>query len=112
MAGFLGYTITDVDRLYDTLQQADEALGVIAQNEVAHFIQDHPLAACSPNDIEREASRSMALNKYGIGFDSLRLTTFARVKTYRLIMDSHIGMWNDMLSTRTHDMPPTNGATP
>lgn len=110
MAGFLGYTIIDVDRLYDTLQQADGALSAVAQNEIAHFVQEHPLAECSPHDIEREASRGMALDKYGIGFDSLRLTTFARVKTHRLIMDSHIGVWDDLLNTRTHDMPATNGA--
>lgn len=107
IAGVLSYTITNVDRLYDTLQQAEEALRAMAQGAIADYVHGHRFEDCSPKDVERGSGKNLSLDDYGLGFDSLRLTTFARVKSYRFIMDSHQSTWEDLLNTR---LPDTLGA--
>lgn len=103
IAGVLGYTITNVDKLYDTLHQAEDALRAMAQGSIADYVHGHRFEDCSPGDVERGAGKSLALDSYGLGFDTLRLTTFARVKTYRFIMDNHQSSWEDLLNTRLPD---------
>lgn len=105
MAGVLGYAITDIDKLYDTLHQAEDAIRSMAQGAIANYVQGNDLSECLPGCVEGGACDGLDLTKYGLALDSLRLTTFARVKTYRFIMDNHTSIWEDALNTRFADGP-------
>jgi hypothetical protein len=105
MSGQLGYAITDIDRLYDTLHQAENALRSMAQGAVAKYVHDHELAECNPAAVEAGAAATLGLLAFGLEYRALQLTTFCRVKTYRFIMDNHENIWEDLLDTRKSDQP-------
>lgn len=105
ISGQLGYRIVDLDKLYDTLQQGENAIRSIAQGAIARYIFTHKLFECSPADVESSVAAVLDLEKYGLEYDALQLTTFCRVKTYRLIMDNHENVWEDLLNTQASDIP-------
>lgn len=105
MSGQLGYEIADIDKLYDTLHQAENAIRSIAQGAVSRHVHANELSACRPQDVEAGASATMDLSQYGLTYRALQLTTFCRVKTYRIINDQHENIWDDLLDTRTDDTP-------
>lgn len=109
ISGQLGYKIIDLDKLYDTVQQGENAVRAIAQGAIAGYVFEHDLAECSPVDVERGVASKLGLAEYGLEYAALQLTTFCRVKTYRLIMDNHENAWEDLLNTRTHDVPALGG---
>lgn len=103
VSGQLGYTIVDIDKLYDTLQQGENALRAMAQGAIARYVFDHNLGDCAPAQIEIGVARMLQLGDCGLEYHTLQLTTFCRVKTYRLIMDTHENAWEDLLNTRLPD---------
>lgn len=103
MSGQLGYAIIDIDRLYDTLHQAENALRSMAQGAVARYVHSHDMAECNPAAIEAGAAAILNLRSFGLEYRALQLTTFCRVKTYRFIMDNHENIWEDLLDTRRPD---------
>lgn len=105
LSGQLGYRIVDLDKLYDTLQQGENAIRSIAQGAIAKYVFTHELAECSPAEVERAVAKGLHLGDYGLEYDVLQLTTFCRVKTYRLIMDNHENIWEDLLNTQVSDTP-------
>lgn len=105
MSGQLGYAIVDIDRLYDTLHQAENALRAMVQGAVAEYVHTHELWECSPNKVEDGAAAALDLTPFGLEFRTFQLTTFCRVRTYRLIMDTQEQVWEDLLNTRTDDSP-------
>lgn len=108
MSGQLGYAITDIDKLYDTLHQAENALRSMAQGAVAKYVHGHELSECNPARVEEGAAATLGLGAFGLEYRALQLTTFCRVKTYRFIMDNHENIWDDLLDTRKSD----GGGTP
>lgn len=105
VSGQLGYHITDVDKLYDTLHQAENGIRSIAQGAIAEYVFRHDYSECSPEAIARGVKDSLGLEKYGIGAERVQLTTFCRVKTYRIINDQHENIWEDLLNTTRDDQP-------
>lgn len=104
VSGQLGYAIVDIDKLYDTLQQGENALRAMAQGAIAQYVFQHDLTECSPAEVERGVAAMLDLAKYGLEYHALQLTTFCRVKTYRLIMDNHENVWEDLLNTRSPEV--------
>jgi hypothetical protein len=105
MSGQLGYSIVDIDRLYDTLHQAENALRSMAQGVIADYVHGHDLADCAPSRVAAGAAAALNLTDFGLASRTLQLTTFCRVKTYRFIMDQHENIWEDLLDTRRDDTP-------
>lgn len=102
LAGQIGYRITDIDLLYDTLHQGENGVRSMAIGAIATYIHTHELHECAPIDVAEGASKALDLSKFGLLADRIQLTTFCRVKTYRLIQDSHENVWEDLLNT-SHD---------
>lgn len=105
MSGQLGYRIVDIDRLYDTLHQAENAIRSIAQGAIAEYVHRHDFSECSPEHVSDGAAQTLSLARFGLAADRLQLTTFCRVKTYRMIMDHHENIWDDLLNTTMDDSP-------
>jgi hypothetical protein len=103
MSGQLGYEIANIETLYDSLHQAENAIRSLASGAVARYVHSHDLTECKPDIIELGAGALLDLEKYGLVYRSLQLTTFCRVKTYRLIMDHHENIWDDLLNTSSDD---------
>lgn len=102
MSGVLGYSIRDIDRLYDTLHQAEDSLRSRAQSLAARYVVQHVLADCVATKVETAVERELQLEQYGLTLDSVRYTTWARPRVYRLIMDNQENIWEDALNT-IHD---------
>jgi len=106
LAASVGYKISDVGKLYDTLHHAEETIRQLAMSEIARFIQCRPIEECSPGEIENAVSKTLCLDQYGITSDGIRLTDFAVVRTYRLINDQRYGI-GDVLDTTKRDISAT-----
>lgn len=86
-----GYSITDVEKLYDTLYHPESTLQSIAMSEVAGFIFGKNLEEVTPQSLEEQVLKRLNEEDYGISFDYFKITNFAVVRTYRLIQDGHYG---------------------
>lgn len=82
-----GYSITDVEKLYDTLYHPESTLQSIAMSEVASFIFGKNLEDVTPQSLEEYVLNKLNEEDYGISFEYFRITNFAVVRTYRLIQD-------------------------
>lgn len=85
LGGILGVSITDLDRLYDTLQHVDDAMKAMGAAAVAEFVQQHPLSLVGPAQIAVACRPD--LSPFGLSVVHFAITTYARVRTYRLIQD-------------------------
>jgi|SRR6185503_8107971 len=99
LAGAVGYSIRDLDRLYDALQHPEDSLHAIISGKVAEYVTTHDLSDCTPELITAKVRPKLGLSKFGLRNEHFTLSTYARVKTYRLIMDQHPGTWGDALET-------------
>ena len=88
-AGVFGYSVDDLRTLYDTIQSPDTTLQALIHGAIAEYVCTHPLAECAPNVIEQAVMNEVDISKYGMKDPQLSITTYARVRTYRLIMDRH-----------------------
>lgn len=97
----LGYAIDNVEAVYRGLHHAEDTLVQLSRQRLAQYVATHPLADCTPADLERVAGQmALELASYGFSSPELRVTDFAVVKTYRLIGDRNgIGMYGDALTT-------------
>jgi regulator of protease activity HflC (stomatin/prohibitin superfamily) len=85
----LGYSICDIQKLYQTLYHADQTLANIVMAAIAETVASHSLADLTPAIIEQDAAKHLASDDYGLKFEHTKITGFAVVKTYRLIQDGH-----------------------
>lgn len=84
----VGYSIQDVEKLYNTLFHPETSILNIAMAEVAEIIFQLEAAEIKPKNIEETVLASLNKNDYGIRFDNFSITNFAIVRTYRLIQDT------------------------
>lgn len=99
LSGVIGYSIVDIDKLYDTLHQAEDSLRCRAQTAIAKFVPSHKFADCGPERIEEDAAAEVHFEQYGLSLDSICLTSYARLRAYRLIMDQQESIYEDVLDT-------------
>ena len=85
VAGSLGYTIVDLERLYSTLHHAEATLEAEAQALVSEFIISHDYTDFTPAALQGYIEAHLDFEHYGIGEPQFILTTFVCVKTYRLL---------------------------
>ncbi len=88
-AGVFGYVIEDMRKLYQTMQSPDTTMQSLVHGALAQYISTHPWAECQPDVIEQAVVNELDIEQYGLGKPQLALTTYARVRTYRLITDEH-----------------------
>lgn len=85
----LGYTIENIEKLYQTLFHADQTLANIMMAAVAEIVASTNLSELMPAIIEKGATDGLDAGDYGLKFDYVKVTGFAVVKAYRLIQDGH-----------------------
>lgn len=85
--GAVGYIITDIEKLYQTLFHPETTIANITMSEVADFIFKNKLDDINPNSIENAVLSKLNSDDYGLKFEYFRITNFAVVRTFRLIQD-------------------------
>lgn len=84
----LGYSIKDVEKLYNTLYHPETSLQNIAMSEVSSLVFSTLTDEIIPQKIEEQTLKALQKTDYGIEFEYFKLTSFAVVRTYRLIQDN------------------------
>lgn len=82
-----GYSIRDIETLYNTLYHPETTLQNIAMSEVANFVFKNNINEITPKKLEKEILTKLRADDYGINFEYFKITNFAVVKTFRLIQD-------------------------
>lgn len=91
----IGYTIKDIQVLYNTLFHPEMTLNSMAMGYVGEFVRDNLINDISPSSIELFVSGKIKAEDYGLKDLSIRITTFAVVKTFRIIQD-HSGLYEGL----------------
>ena len=86
IAGSLGYTIVDLERLYSTLQHAEATLEAEAQGVISDFIMTHDYSDFTAVALQQHVDAALDFERYGIGQPQFIITTFVCTRTYRLLM--------------------------
>ena len=99
LAGSLSYKITDIEKLYRTLHQAEHTIMQSVQGIVSDFVIRNDLVDCAPKQIAENVTDQLDLEKYGLGETEFFLTDFAVVRTYRILQDGLSRYAGDELMT-------------
>jgi len=89
--GAIGYSITDIGKLYNTLYQPETTISNIVKSKIAAYIFTRNQNAIFPSELEKEIMENLQELDYGIDIQYFRVQNFAIVKTFRLIKDES---WN------------------
>jgi regulator of protease activity HflC (stomatin/prohibitin superfamily) len=84
----LGYSISDVQLLFSTLTHPEMTLGSMAQGFVGDYIRKSNAAQLNPAEAETYVSQHLNGENYGLSGITIKVTTFAIVKTFRLMQDN------------------------
>lgn len=87
LSSSVGYSITSVGQLYKTLNHPETTIANMAMSVISEFIYNNKLLEISPERIEEIVLKKLNAEDYGIRFEYFKITSFAVVRTYRLIQD-------------------------
>ena len=97
----VGYSISDIIQLYNTLYQPDLTISNIIASQIAQQIFSVKVSECKPQIIEEKIQSALTELHYGLKFEYVRIVNFAAVKTFRLIQDqSYMYEGLDLLSKK------------
>ena len=85
--GAIGYTIDDIEKLYQKLHHPETTIANITMSEVADFAFKNNVKDISPKKIEEAVLAKLNSDDFGLKFEYFRITNFAVVRTFRLIQD-------------------------
>jgi len=88
----IGYSITNLEKLYQTLYMPDVTLQNIAMSANAEIIATTNASEITPQKMESEVLKKLRADDYGLSFEYFKITSYAVVKTFRLIQDQ---TWTD-----------------
>jgi hypothetical protein len=91
----VGYTIENVETLFNTMSHPEMTLGSMVMSYIAEYVSNNDCSAITPTKLETEVDKKMFEMKYGLKDINVRITTFAKVRTFRLIQDSS-GLWEGL----------------
>lgn len=83
----IGYSIEDIVKLFNTVHQPVETISNIALGESARMIATSDLVVT--DEIATVVGDKLKKSDYGLCFKYVMVTTFAKVRTYRLIGDQN-----------------------
>lgn len=84
----IGYSISDMFKLYNTLAQPEFYLASLTSSHVSDFIVKSNFVEISPLTLENYVNSKMNAEQYGLQDFKMHLTGWAEVRTYRIIQDS------------------------
>lgn len=85
--GCIGYEIKDVGLLYNTMLYPEQTISNIIMGKIADYVFQRNMNDCLPSEIEAIVLKDLDLSKHGLSVEYFKMTSFAVVKTYRLIQD-------------------------
>lgn len=88
--GSIGYSISNIATLYDTMYEPESTITGIAMGAIADYIYTHDSIDINAQDIEKTVLETLDLKKYGLEVSYYKLINFAIVRTYRLIQDQSL----------------------
>jgi regulator of protease activity HflC (stomatin/prohibitin superfamily) len=83
----VGYSVSCIEKLYDSLYHPETTIRNMAMSEIASFVFNNDLKGINPTLIEKVVLEKLNALDYGLKFEYFKITNFAVVKTYRLIQD-------------------------
>lgn len=109
LTGSLGYRITDVLKLHQTLHDAEASVLQEVQGIVNRYVASHDAADCLPEKIMAEVNAAMPLHQYGLGECDFFLGAYvSNVPAIRLIQENIGGyLGGSSLSTSGGNGPST-----
>jgi regulator of protease activity HflC (stomatin/prohibitin superfamily) len=93
---YIAYSIADIFLLYKTLYHPQATLSSVVNSSISGYIRENEILNISPNTIESIINTSINGAQYGLQDVSVKITTFAVVKTFRLIQDSSTSYHEDL----------------
>jgi len=84
-----GYSITDIEKLYNTLCQPEVTICNTISAEIAEYVANNNLIDCTPKKIQDAVDLKLNGIDYGLKYDYVKLVGYAVVRTYRLIQEGH-----------------------
>lgn len=83
------YAIEDIALLYHSVANPETTLLQLAQASVAECVAETPSTNLTARLVEERISSALPNGQWGLGQVRVFVTTFAFVKTYRLLMNSY-----------------------
>lgn len=90
----LGYSIEDIEKLYNTLYHPEGTVSSLAMSAMALYIFQNNLNKITPEGLEKFVLNELRKTYYGLKYEQFKVTNFANVRTYRLIQDNQTWMDN------------------
>lgn len=85
--GCVGYEITDIEKLYNNMLFPEQTISNIVMGAISDYIYTNDIITTSPSKIEAAVMSKLEIDSYGLQVNYFKLTSFAVVRTYRLIQD-------------------------
>lgn len=85
LTGSIGYEVVNVRELYNKISNPEATIAGAAMTEISQYFASHCIADCTPLDINNNIK--IDVQRYGLRAE-LKLSSFAAVRTYRLIQDN------------------------
>lgn len=92
----VGYKITNIETLYQTLFHPEGMISNVAMSDCAEYVFNTNLVDIEPDKIEKIVLEKLNAKDYGLEFDYFKITNFAAVKTFRLIQDGQSWIANNL----------------
>lgn len=83
----MGYSIEDIEKLYQTLYKPEMTLQNIAMGAIADVLNATDSTEITPELLEKAVFSKLKADDYGLKYEYFKITNFAIVQTYRLIQD-------------------------
>jgi regulator of protease activity HflC (stomatin/prohibitin superfamily) len=86
----VGYSINDIMKLYNSVNEPERTICNMVQGEATHYVAVNELKDCTPA-ILSEAVAALLKQKadYGLNYEYIRIVSYAVVRTYRIINDNY-----------------------
>lgn len=84
----IGYSIKDMFKMYNTISHPEMTLSGIVMGGISEHIKSTESNSVSPLTVETFLLEKLSGTDYGLGDLSIKITSWADVKTFRLIQDS------------------------
>ena len=85
----VGYTITDIQKLYNTLHEPETTVNNIVLGEISDYISNMKTTEYDSKKLEASVLSKLQVKDYGLSFEYVKVLEYAIVKTIRLIQDKH-----------------------
>lgn len=89
LTGALGYSISNIEKLYETLYQPETTISNMVMSEVSEYVVKNRLDNIKPEELSTLIIKKMNTNDFGLEFKYFRILNFAVVRTFRLIQDKN-----------------------